>query len=141
MDVKPIDQVVDKWRRRVAVAGPDYEYGIRNPKRPWAASAIAAEDLQAEGIRNAIENKMYVKGIKRVGDEKWRDMAEKKGPRRFREGVDLALDYYREGVEPYLDALRRLVLPGPWPAGDPRNVSERVGLIASTLHDLKVSGP
>ncbi|MBA7556020.1 hypothetical protein ES705_48714 [subsurface metagenome] len=140
MNVKPIDQVVDKWKRRVAVAGPDYEYGIKNPKRPWAASAIAAEDLQAEGSRRAIDDKMYVKGIKRVGDEKWREMAEKKGPNRFREGVNLAEPYYREGVEPYLNALSRLELPGPWPKGDPRNITERVGLIASTLHELKVSG-
>ncbi len=140
MEVKPIDAVVDKWKRRVDVAGPDYEYGIRNPKKPWAAAAIAAEALQEEGVRAAIADKMYVKGIKRVGDEKWRDMAEKKGPRRFREGVGLALDYYREGIAPYLEALRRLELPGPFPKGDPRNVTERVGLIASTLHELKVAG-
>ncbi len=138
MDVKPIDQVVDKWKRRVDVAGPDYEYGIANPKRPWAASAIAAEELQAEASRRAIDNKMYVKGIKRVGDEKWRDMAQKKGPNRFREGVGLALEYYREGIAPYLAALERLELPGPWAAGDPRNVTERVGLIAKTLHALKI---
>ncbi len=37
----PLERIREKWVRRAGQAAPDYEAGIRNPRRDWAQAAQA----------------------------------------------------------------------------------------------------
>ena len=47
---KPVDVVVDKWRRRAEVASDDYKTGIQNPRRAWSEGSLAAKEAGAAGV-------------------------------------------------------------------------------------------
>jgi len=134
--IKPLDQSSDKWVRRAGAAGPDYLLGIQNPKKPWASAANEAEPNYKAGVIAAANRGAYGAGIKSAGDEKWRNMALKKGPGRFAEGVAIGKDDWGKGFSPYQSAIAALTLPPRGPKGAVQNI-QRVSAIATALRALK----
>lgn len=134
--IKPIEQATDKWVRRAGVAGPDYEAGIRNPRRAWAEATKAAERNYQAGVTQAAAQGRFGKGVVAAGDEKWKSGALKKGPGRFAEGVAIGKDEWAKGFSPYHAAIGAVVLPERGPKGDPKNL-QRVAAIDTALRTLK----
>ena len=64
----PLDRATERFVRRAGQAGPDYEAGVRAPKRPWAESATAAESNYEGGVQQGITAKRYGKGVRRAGN-------------------------------------------------------------------------
>ena len=131
-NIKDLTKSSDKWMRRAAVAGPDYESGIRNPRRPWAEASLGAEDNYKSGVVAAANAGRYGRGVKAAGNEKWQKNAIAKGPSRFAEGVALAQDAWETGFKPYQDAIRAITLPPRGPKGSPQNL-QRVAAMANVL--------
>jgi len=136
-EIKSLSAIQEKWTRVTPGRVADYTLGIKNPKRSWESEASAAEDRYKAGVDAAATKGMYGKGIKAAGDKKWEEMALKKGPGRFSEGVYIAGPAYEKGFSKYHDAIERVTLPPKFPKGDPRNY-ERVRAIGTALHDEKV---
>lgn len=134
--IKPIEQATDKWVRRAGVAGPDYEQGIKNPRRAWAEASKAAEKNYQAGVTQAAARGAYGKGVSSAGEEKWKNNALKKGPGRFAEGVSIGRDEWAKGFAPYHAAIGAVTLPERGPKGDPKNLA-RVAAIATALRTLK----
>ena len=134
--IKPIEQATDKWVRRAGVAGPDYEAGVRNPRRGWAEASKAAEKNYQAGVTQAAARGAYGKGVSSAGEEKWKSNALKKGPGRFAEGVSIGRDEWAKGFAPYHAAIGAVTLPERGPKGDPKNLA-RVAAIATALRTLK----
>jgi len=139
-----VDRSVDKWIRRARVARPDYEAGIRAPKRDWLEAAVGAKEVYRAGITAPEVPNLFVRGVKRAGVERWRDLALKKGADRFVPGVELSEPYYRGQITDILAVIEKIVLPKRAPRGDIRNL-ERVkgifqGLRAWRLAKLAVAG-
>lgn len=130
---KPIDQVVDKWQRKVSGAEADYRAGIENPREDWEAATKAAEARYKEGVTRAANEGRFGRGVSRAGTEKWKKGASQKGPARWSSGVSMAQDEYRSGMSDVLNTIESVSLPPRGAAGDPRNY-ERVKAIGEALH-------
>lgn len=135
--VKPLDKITAKWERVSASAQAEYEAGVKDPRRDWAAATKGAEKAYDAGIQAAIAAKRFGKGVAKAGTAKWQAMAIAKGPRRWSEGISLAKTTYAEAFAPYHTALGSISYPEKGPRGDPRNIA-RVAIVAKTLHDLKL---
>ena len=134
--VKPVEQVSKKWARVTPQRVEDYEIGVRNPRAPWAASAMAAEGRYQEGVTAAIQQKRYGKGVQKAGDQGWQSKTLAKGPARFSEGVAIGEPDYAAAVAPYLETIKATTLPPRFAKGDPRNI-ERVKVMAAALRKKK----
>ena len=134
--VKALDRAAAKWARQSASSGPEYEAGIRNPRRPWAESTAASEALYEAGVQAAIQRKSFGKGVKKAGNAKWQNNALTKGPGRWIAGIGASEAAYKTGFAPYRAVIEGVTLPARGPKGDPTNI-QRVAIIAKALHDKK----
>lgn len=131
-NIKSLTNSSDKWTRRAAVAGPDYESGVRSPRRDWAEAALAAENNYKAGVVSAAQAGKFGRGVKAAGTARWQESALAKGPNRFSEGVILSKDRWEKGFAPSHEAITRLNLPPRGPKGSPQNL-QRVTAVAQAL--------
>jgi len=87
---KTPEQIVDKFRRGVSAAAPDYAAGVQNPSRPWAQATVAGQGRYEAGVQKAISEKRFAKGVQAAGDAKWQEGASGKGAQRFAASADTA---------------------------------------------------
>lgn len=137
MDIMPLEKIVDKWNRRVSIAGPEYEDGLRNPKADWEASTLAAVATWEAAMQEAIRLKTYEAGVREAGTRKWQERSLALGVARWPTGVAAAVGDYRTGFAPFHAVLERLVLPPRFARGDTRNY-ERVKAIGTALRKAKL---
>jgi len=137
MDIMPLEKIVDKWNRRVSIAGPEFRDGLQNPKRDWEAATLAAVSAWESAMQEAIRLGSWAAGIREAGTRKWQERALSLGVERWGPGVAVAMPDYRSGFAPYHAALERLTLPARYARGDVRNY-ERVKAIGVTLRKIKL---
>jgi hypothetical protein len=137
-DIKDMGRITDAWKRRSQASTPDYEAGVRNPRKDWARQTAAAEDNYNKGVQAAISRKAFGKGVQNAGTEKWQRNAIEKGTMRWADGINASEKAYADGFAPYADVIRNTSLPARGAKGDPKNI-ERVRVMAKALHDKKVS--
>lgn len=131
---KPLDQVVDKWQRKVAAAGPDYIAGVNNPKADWQAETSKAAGRYKQGVTQAAAEGRFEKGVAKAGTEKWKRGATGKGADRWPTGVAAAVSDYSSGMGEVLNTIGGVTLPPRGPKGDPANYA-RVQAIGTALHN------
>lgn len=134
--IKSVASAGKKWVEVTAVRAADYEAGVRDPRRPWAQSTLAAEDAWKSGIQEAITQKSFSKGVQRAGDAGWQSGAISKGVARWGPGIAVAQDKYEAAVTPYFAAISRLVLPPRYARRDKRNML-RVAAVVDALVAVK----
>jgi len=135
---KGITRTVDRYLRRVRVAVPDYEAGVKDPKIPWDEATVAAKEVYRAAITDPKVPDKFEAGVKKVGIVKWRDMALKKGSGRFVPGVELGKPYYEGIMKDILAQIEAIVLPARGPRGDPKNL-DRVRAIFEALHAWRLA--
>jgi DNA-binding transcriptional MocR family regulator len=135
--IKETARIADKWERRAGNAQAEYEEGVRNPRKDWAAATASAEKAFEQGIQQSIQRKAFGKGVRKAGTAKWQENAVEKGPVRFAQGVSLAKGSYEEGFAPFRQTISNLTLPARGAKGDPKNIN-RVAAVAKALHDKKL---
>ncbi len=136
--VTPISQAAKKWSERATVATAQYEEGIRNPSRPQADAAIAAEDTWRQAMTAAIARNARVSGLRAAGSEKWARASLEKGAPRFGPGVTVSQPQYVAATQRYFDVIAGLTLSPRGPTNDPRNYA-RVPAVGNALHAAKVA--
>lgn len=127
-----------KYSRRAGSAGPEYEAGVRQPRKDWKTETKAAQARYEAGVQQAITDKRFGKGVDKAGTAKWQENAIAKGPGRYSEGVRLAENSYADAFAPFQAVIAGLTLPPRGPKGDPNNI-KRVEVIAKALHDAKIA--
>ncbi|MBA7662263.1 hypothetical protein ES703_70291 [subsurface metagenome] len=137
-EIKSLAAIREKWTRVTPGRGADYVLGIKNPKRDWETETVAAEDRYKAGVDAAAMKGMFGKGVKAAGSKKWEEMALKKGPGRFSEGVYIAGPAFEKGFAASHAVIERTDLPPRFPKGDPRNY-ERSKVIGMALHEARVA--
>ena len=137
-EIRPLDIISEKWARVTPQRRTDYEYGINNPRRDWADSAIAANETWKAGVAAASAGDRFGKGVKKVGTSKWKDRAARKGPSRFAEGVIIGRPDYQKAFSPFAETIKATTLPERFPKGDPRNI-DRVAAISKALHEKRLA--
>jgi len=138
-NIKPLDRINAKWQRVTAASGAEYEEGVKNPTRDWKTETLAANAAYKAGLQKSIAADSFAKGVSSAGTTKWQENAVNKGPSRFAQGVQLAVDAYSTGFAPYRQVIQSLTLPPRGAKGDPSNIN-RVAVVAKALHDKKLSG-
>lgn len=138
MKIKPLDQIVEKWNRRVSIAGPEYEDGVRNPRRDWASSCKDANDEWKTETAAAIARNAYFNGVRVVGTAKWMEKTLALGLARWAPGVAAAGPDYSTGYAPFHAALSALVLPPRRARGAASNY-ERAKKVGEELHKVRLA--
>ena len=137
LKVKSAENAAAKFVNRAAVAGPDYEAGVRGTT-DWEQKAVAGKDNYVAGLQASIARGSREKGIQAAGNAGWQTKAVQVGAQRFPTGVRAAQQDYKNKVSPYLETLRALDLPPKGPKGSPENY-DRVRAVGEALHGQKVS--
>lgn len=128
--------VAAKWARVTPQRAQDYQTGVQNPRTPWAAASVAANDRYKAGLTESMQQDRYKKGVTSAGDQRWQSKSVSKGPARFAEGVALSAPDYQSAIQPYLDTIASTQLPARFAKGDPRNL-QRVAVLATALRKKK----
>jgi len=136
--VRSRERAKEKFRKRVEVAAPDYEFGVRNPRYDWLERFSSVVDAIAEALRRALEERRHLAGAQRAGTKKWQDRAARKGVPRWRDETPKAADNWRSAFEEFASELERLALPPKRPKGDPANVDLRVKPVIEALRRKKL---
>lgn len=137
--IRSVDEIAEKYARVTPARSADYAEGVKDPKKDWKSETERSEGAWEGGIQAALQNKSFVKGVRKAGTEKWQRKAVEVGVTRWGPGVLAAKDDYKEGFAPYQQEIAGLQLPPRGPKGDPRNI-ERVAKIAMALHARKLKG-
>jgi hypothetical protein len=135
--IRPIDRAREKFRARVTVARPDYEFGIRNPRTRWDEAYEAAWERIKEGIMEALAKALFLGGVKRKGHGFWADRVSRKGPGRWADETPKAADVWFTGFKPFADVLAALMIGAKRRKGDPANIDNRVKPIVQALRSKK----
>lgn len=135
--IKDLSAIREKWGRVTPQRVPDYEAGVRNPRKDWATSTGQAEDRWKTAIAEASRQGRFGKGVSKAGTPGWQEKTISKGVNRWPEGVQIGVDDYERGFSPYRDEIERTKLPPRFAAGDPRNI-QRVAKLADALHKKKI---
>jgi hypothetical protein len=137
--VKPSSVGRAKFKKRVSVAAPDYEIGIKTTPRIWLEEFQDAQGRIQEGLRDAAEQLLFLKGAQRKGQKWWQDRAIRKGPNRYRDEAPQADATWEAAIRDFLEEISKIPLGVKKRKGDPANVTDRVTPIAQRLHALKRS--
>ena len=136
--IKPMNRITETWDRRSAASTPDYEAGVKDPRKDWAEEAKEAEDNYNKGVQAAITRGAFGKGVTNAGTSKWQQAALQKGVARWSDGIRMAKDAYVRGFAPFHSVIANTTLPPRGPKGDPKNI-ERVRVMADALHKEKLA--
>jgi hypothetical protein len=134
--IAPAEAIGDKWARVTPQRSADFESGVRNPRKDWAAATAASVPQWEAGVQAAIANKSFGKGVARSGTSQWQLATVEKGVPRWGQGVALAQQKYTDRFKPYRDAIERTTLPQRFARRDPRNLN-RVKAIVDALVKVK----
>ena len=135
VDTKSLEQTKKNWEGSHARVPAAYQAGVQNAK-DVINKGIAAEDLYAAKVQEAIANKSRAKGLAKVSDEQWRQAAMTKGGARIGPGMAAAKDKYASGMGEVLSTIQSVTLP-PRSADPMANVDNRVKPIVDALSKMK----
>lgn len=135
-----ISDIAAKWASITPMHSGDYEDGVKNPRRPWAATTAAAEASWATGVAQAAADKRFGAGVRRAGDEKWSRKTLTTGVRNWGPGVAGAESDYAAGFGPYVDAIASCSLPPRYPRQDPRNLNRVKAIVDCLIAKYKSRG-
>jgi len=127
-----LDRATERFVRRAGQAGPDYEAGVRNPRKNWADAATAAESTYRDAVTAAAQQGRFGRGVRRAGQAKWQRRAVELGTARFPSGVAAAADDWTKGFAPFHQAISAAVLPPRRPTRDPAN-RQRINAILDAV--------
>ena len=136
--IRPRDKLAERFKKKVTEAAPDYEFGVKNPKKGWLEQFLDAADVIAEALRKVAELQLFAKGAERVGQRKWSENTGRKGPVRWKDETPKSADAWKAGFEPFASALDGFVLEKKRPKGDPYNIDVRVKPVVSALVNKKL---
>lgn len=134
--IKTAGEIAEKWARRTPLATPDYEAGIRAPRKDWETKTAAAESNYEGGVQAAIARKAFGSGVRRAKTAKWQSKAIAKGIPRWGPGVQVAAPEYEDGFKPYRDAIAA-VDPGPRYAKRDRRNRDRINRVLDAIIAVK----
>jgi len=133
VETKSAAEAVKNFEAGIGRAGANYKAGIERTSN-FIERAIAGEDLYAQKMQDAISRKSRAAGLRKSSDAEWKKAAGGKGAQRIGPGMLASKDKFARGIAEVISTLQGITLP-PRTADPLQNVTNRVGLIATTLHE------
>lgn len=131
--------IAQKYVRVTVDRTADYEEGVRNPDKDWAAETAAAEENYEKGVQDGMKRKAFGKGVKKCGTARQQEKTITKGIPHWVDGVREAEADMATAMEGVVAVIQATTLPKRYPAGDPRNY-DRVKAVGDALRKAKVEG-
>lgn len=135
--VKPLDKAKEKFVKRVSIAGPEYEFFVKNPVRDWLTEFIDAIDRIHDGLKNAIEQGIIKGGAERKGTSFWKSRTSRKGPPRWKEETPKSGDTWEVEWKDFKKQIEETPISKKRTKGDRANIDERLWPIVQRLIALK----
>jgi len=123
------------WRQSQTRVAAAYGDGIDRAEN-WQVNALAAKDLYAAKVQEAISEGRREKGISNTSNEEWKRRAKDKGVKRIVDGMRAADGKMSSGLGKVLGALGEVSLP-PRTADGMENLVNRGGAVVQRLMALK----
>ena len=133
---KGIEATRRKWEESHGRVQKAYQEGVQGASG-WQENAVAAEDLYAQKMQEAIAARSRAKGVQAVSNEQWRSAAIQKGAARIGQGMAAAKDKFASKMGEVLSVIESVSLP-PKTADPMANIDNRVKPIADALHRHKM---
>lgn len=130
--IRSASDISKKWAEVTPGRSAQYEQGVKNPVRDYAANAMAGNDAWKSGTQAAITRDGFKKGVAKAGTAKWQERAVKLGPARFGPGVQAAQGDYEANFAPYREAIASVALPPRGPRRSPQNL-QRVNAMVQAI--------
>jgi hypothetical protein len=130
--IRSASDISKKWAEVTPGRSTQYEQGVRNPVRDYAANAQAGSEAWKAGVQAAVARDGFKKGVAKVGTAKWQDRSIKLGPSRYGPGVQAAQGDYESGFAPYREAIAGVALPPRGPRRSPQNL-QRVNAMVTAI--------
>jgi len=137
-DIRTNAEIAAKWARVTPQRTADYERGVTQPRKDWAAATGASNQAWKDGVQSAVAADRFAKGVRAAGTSKWQEGAVNKGVPRWGPGVQIGESAYATGFQPYRDAIERVTLPPRFARRDPRNLL-RVNAVVDALIKTKTA--
>lgn len=132
---KGLESTTANWRGAIPGVPAKYKAGV-NAATDTIEKAIAAEDLYAAKVQEAIANKTRVKGLQKTSTAEWKTRASELGSARIGPGMTAAEGKFRAGIGPVLSTIEATTIAER--TADPMaNVDGRVKPIVRNLYDMK----
>jgi len=135
VNTKSLDATRKNWEGSHGRVPAAYADGIKGAT-DVIAKAIAAEDLYAQKVQEAIASKRRATKLAEVSDEQWRKAALDKGAPRIAAGMAAAKDKYAKGMGAVLSTIQSVSI-APRSADPMANVDGRVKPIVAALAAMK----
>lgn len=135
VDTKSLDQTQKNWEASHGRVPQAYSEGVRGAK-DVIAKGIAAEDLYAQKVQEAIASKRRAKKLALVSDEQWRAAALDKGASRIATGMAASKQKFNTGMSKVLSTIQSVSI-APRTSDPMANVDNRVKPIVAALAKLK----
>ena len=135
VDTKSLDQTQKNWEDSHGRVPAAYSEGVKNAK-DVIAKGIAAEDLYAQRVQEAIASKRRAKKLAEVSDEQWRQAALDKGATRIAAGMAASKQKFNTGMAKVLSTIQGVTI-APRTSDPMANVDNRVKPIVAALAKLK----
>lgn len=119
--VKDAASAAKKFAQRGQAASRDYTEGVRGAGQRWQSETAASADNYAAAVQEAIGRNAFARGVAASGGARYEAKATTIGAQRFGPGIAAAEDDWRQGVEPYLQAIAGITLEPRQPKGSPSN--------------------
>jgi len=130
--IRSATDIAKKWADVTPGRAAQYETGVKNPIRDYAANAQAANDAWKAGVNGAVARDGFKRGVAKAGTAKWQDRSIKLGTARYGPGVQAAQSDYEMGFAPFREAIAGVVLPPRGPRRSPQNL-QRVNAMVTAL--------
>lgn len=131
---KGIEATTANWRGAISGVPAKYKAGVQGATNT-IENAIAAEDLYAAKVSEAIANKSRVKGLQRTSTQEWKQRSSDLGSARIGPGMTAAEPKFRRGITDVINTIEATTI-GPRSADPMANVDARVKPIVKALHDM-----
>lgn len=136
--VSDLGNSADKFERRAAAAGQDYEQGVSEVSdSDWQSATQAAEGTWEQGVQEAVSEGRFGDGVANP-NKSWQQASIQTGSGRFTQGASNAGQTWREQFQDFADALESLTLQPRGPRGSSANF-ERSRAVGEALHNERQS--
>jgi len=132
---KGIEATAANWRGAIGSVPARYKAGIMKADNT-IENAIAAEDLYAAKVQEAIANKSRVKGLQKTSTAEWKQRASELGSARIAAGMTAAEPKFKKGMSEVLNTIESVSI-GERTADPMANVDARVKPLVRALYDMK----
>ena len=135
VDTKSLDQTRKNWEGAIGRVPAAYSNGVASA-RDVIAKGVAAEDLYAQKVQEAVSSRRRARKLQEVSDDQWRKAAQDKGASRIGPGMTASKDKFASGISTVLSTIQGVSI-APRSADPMANVDNRVKPIVAALAKLK----